>query len=68
MADLMSLISMTLADPYEGQSLAFLREGTGCDFTGWGHEFQLQLSGDVAEEYQSKIEKNEDLAVFTKYL
>lgn len=62
----MSLISMTLADPYEGQALSFLREGTGCDFTDWGHEFQLQLSGDVADEFQVKIEKNQDLAVNTR--
>lgn len=60
---------MTLADPYEGQSLRFLREGTGADFTQWGHEFQLQLCGDIANEYQDKLEKNEDLSVkkITKY-
>lgn len=59
---------MTLAEPYEGQALLFLREGTGANFTEWGHEFQLQLCGDVADEYQEKIEKNEDLAVRTHFI
>lgn len=59
LADLLSLISMTLADPYTGQGLTFLRQGTGCDFTTWGEEFQLQLAGDVTSEYQAKLEKGE---------
>lgn len=54
---------MTLADPYEQHSLRYLRQGTGSDFTTWGHEFQLQLSGDIAEEYSDKLDKNEDLTV-----
>ena len=54
---------MTLAEPYEGEALIFLREGTGADFTEWGHEFQLQISGDIAQEYQQKLEGNEDLEV-----
>jgi hypothetical protein len=62
----MSLISMTLAEPYEGQSLVYLRQGTGGDFTTWGHEFQMKLCGDIAEEYQTKLENNEDLTVRRK--
>lgn len=54
---------MTLADPYERHSLNFLREGTGSDFTKWGHEYNLQLSGDIADEFGEKLEKNEDLTV-----
>jgi hypothetical protein len=57
---------MTLADPYERHSLKYLREGSGSDFTTWGHEYQLQLSGDIAEEYGEKLEKNEDLSVSSR--
>jgi len=59
----MALVSMTLANPYEGQSLKYLRLGTGCDFTTWGQEFQLHISGDISNEYQQKLENKEDTTV-----
>jgi hypothetical protein len=54
---------MALAEPYEGQSLMYLRLGTGADFTEWGEEFLLNLAGDLAREYQKKLESQEDTTV-----
>ena len=56
----MSMVSGTLADPYEQQCYKYLKEGTGGDFLQWSHEFQLQLSGDLAKIYNLRLDSKED--------
>lgn len=54
---------MTLAEPYENHSLRYLKLGTGTDFTEWGQEFNLRLAGDISEEYNKRLETDEDTKV-----
>ena len=52
-------MSGTLAEPYEQQAYKYLREGSQGDFLQWGHEFQLQLAGDVSKEYGKRLDSGE---------
>jgi hypothetical protein len=63
LADLLSLISGTLADPYHEQTYMFLKQGTGGDFVQWGHEFQLHLAADISKIYSVRLDKKEDTTV-----
>jgi 26S proteasome regulatory subunit N1 len=39
LADFLSVLSMTMADPASLLTLGFLTEGTKKDFTSWGHGY-----------------------------
>jgi len=56
----LSLLSGTLAEPYDHQTFAYLKAGTGGNFTEWGHEFQLHLAGDITKLYAKRLETKED--------
>jgi len=55
-ADFLSVLSMTFGDASQQESLHFLMKGTLADFTNWGHEYLLHLSGDISREYNKRIE------------
>lgn len=63
-ADFLSVLSMTMGDPANPESLSFLLQGTLKDFTNWGHEYLLHLSGEIARENAKRLEgqkSNDDL-------
>lgn len=60
LADLLSLVSPTLAENYSRDSLRYYREGTGnIDFAILGDEYLLNLAGDLSGEYEAMMGENE---------
>lgn len=60
LADLLSLVSPTLSETYQRDSLRYFREGTGrLDFATLGDEYILNLAGDLAGEYEANIDNEQ---------
>ena len=47
----MSLISMIFGEKGARTSLSYLLQGTGGNFTLWGHEYVSNLASDIGKEY-----------------
>jgi 26S proteasome regulatory subunit N1 len=58
-ADFLSVLSMTMGDVEQQESLRYLMEGTLNDYINWGHEYLLHLSGDIAREFNQRLAKQE---------
>jgi len=58
-ADFLSVLSMTMGVAGQQQSLKYLMEGTLTDYLNWGQEYLLHLSGDIAQEYNRRLEAQE---------
>jgi len=54
MADVLSVLGMTMAPQGSRESLKFKLEGTTVDISSWGHEYVRSLSGEISEEYNSR--------------
>lgn len=57
-ADILSILATTMQKEGSRQSLKFRLEGTKEGLTSWGHEYIRNLSGEIAEEYKDRFEKN----------
>jgi 26S proteasome regulatory subunit N1 len=53
-AAVLSVLSMTMAEPGSRQSLKYRLAGTREDISSWGHEYVRALSGEISEEYNSR--------------
>jgi 26S proteasome regulatory subunit N1 len=58
MADMLSVLAMTMASPSSLECLKFKLEGTNIDVSSWGHEYVRYLSGEIAEEYNKRLLEN----------
>lgn len=58
MADMMSVLAMTMAPPGSQECLKFKLEGTNIDISLWGHEYVRFLSGEISEEYNRRLVEN----------
>lgn len=58
MADMLSVLAMTMSTPGSSECLKFKLEGTNFDISTWGHEYVRYLSGEIAEEYNKRIIDN----------
>jgi 26S proteasome regulatory subunit N1 len=54
MADVMSVLAMTMAKPGSRECLKFKLSGTHVNISSWGHEYVRALSGEISEEYNKR--------------
>jgi 26S proteasome regulatory subunit N1 len=64
LADVMSVLAMTMAPQGSRECLKYKLQGTNIDISSWGHEYVRSLSGEIAEEYNRRVveEMSEDSA------
>lgn len=55
LADVLSMLAMTNAEPGVRESLSFKLKGTPSELATWGHEYVRHLSGEIAEEYNERL-------------
>lgn len=55
MADVMSVLAMTMAEPGSRECLKFKMEGNMKDMSSWGHEYIRSLSGEISVEYNERM-------------
>uniref|UniRef100_A0A7S4T185 Uncharacterized protein n=1 Tax=Alexandrium monilatum TaxID=311494 RepID=A0A7S4T185_9DINO len=60
-ADILSILSTTMQKEGSRQSLKYRLNGTKEGLTGWGHEYIRNLSGEIAEEFRERTEKEQDV-------
>jgi 26S proteasome regulatory subunit N1 len=54
MADVMSVLAMTMAKQGSRECLKFKLQGTQVDIASWGHEYVRSLAGEISEEYNQR--------------
>jgi 26S proteasome regulatory subunit N1 len=54
LADVLSVLAMTMAPPGSRESLKFKLKGTMTNISSWGHEYVRSLSGEISEEYNKR--------------
>lgn len=54
LADVLSVLAMTMAEQGSRLSLKFKLEGTKGDLGRWGHEYLRSLAGEIGQEYSSR--------------
>ena len=54
MADVMSVLAMTMAKEGSRECLKFKLCGTQVNISSWGHEYVRALSGEISEEYNKR--------------
>ncbi|CAM9663790.1 unnamed protein product, partial [Ectocarpus sp. 6 AP-2014] len=54
LADILSVLAMTMADPGSRVSLKYKLVGTKGDLGRWGHEFLRSLAGEIGQEYSAR--------------
>lgn len=55
MADVLSVLAMTMAAPGSRECLKFKLVGTHVNVSSWGHEYVRSLSGEIAEEFNQRL-------------
>jgi 26S proteasome regulatory subunit N1 len=54
MADVMSVLAMTMAPPNSRECLKFKLAGTQVNISSWGHEYVRSLAGEISEEFNQR--------------
>lgn len=54
LADVLSVLAMTMAPIGSRESLKFKLKGTLTNISSWGHEYVRSLSGEISEEYNKR--------------
>lgn len=57
MADVLSVLAMTMAKENTRESLTYKLLGNRRDLGDWGHEYVRHLAGEIGEEYNDRVEK-----------
>lgn len=60
LADFLSVLSMTMAEPNTKASLNFLLAGTKRDFMNWGHAYLSNLASDITQEFETREDQNNE--------
>lgn len=55
LADVLSVLAMTMASQGTRESLKFKLQGTSVDISSWGHEYVRSLAGEISEEYNNRM-------------
>ncbi|RYG69137.1 hypothetical protein EON64_03445, partial [archaeon] len=55
MADMLSVLAMTMAAAGSRESLRFKLAGTQVNISSWGHEYVRSLAGEISEEYNQRL-------------
>jgi 26S proteasome regulatory subunit N1 len=66
LADILSVLAMTMADPSSRESLNFKLVGSDEPLGSWGHEYIRNISGEIGIEYNERLEKEENVDDLTK--
>ncbi|XP_028108554.1 26S proteasome non-ATPase regulatory subunit 2 homolog A-like isoform X2 [Camellia sinensis] len=61
LADVLSVLAMTMSAEGERESLKYRLLGSEGDIVSWGHEYVRNLAGEIVEEYMKR--QSEDLSV-----
>ena len=59
LADLISVLGITMSEPGSNESLRFALEGSHADLTTWGSEYLRALSGEISSDYQRRLDAGE---------
>lgn len=54
LADVLSVLAMTMATPGSRESLKYKLKGTLTNISSWGHEYVRSLAGEISEEYNKR--------------
>jgi 26S proteasome regulatory subunit N1 len=54
LADVLSVLSMTMAEPGSRQCLKYRLVGSRVDISSWGHVYVRALAGEISEEYNTR--------------
>lgn len=54
LADILSVLAMTMALPEERESLKYKLQGDRTDLGSWGHEYIRSLTGEIGQEYNAR--------------
>lgn len=54
LADVLSVLAMTMAAQGSRECLGFKLQGAPLDISSWGHEYVRSLSGEISEEYNQR--------------
>lgn len=55
MADVMSVLGMTMAEQGTRECLRFKLQGTQVNISSWGHEYVRSLAGEISEEFNQRM-------------
>lgn len=55
MADVLSVLGMTMAEPGTRECLRFKLQGTQVNIASWGHEYVRSLAGEISEEFNQRM-------------
>jgi 26S proteasome regulatory subunit N1 len=62
MADMLSVLAMTMSEKGSFECLKFKLAGTQINISSWGHEYVRYLSGEISEEYNRRLLNVNELA------
>ncbi|XP_050248370.1 26S proteasome non-ATPase regulatory subunit 2 homolog A-like [Quercus robur] len=54
LADILSVLALTMSAEGERESLKYRLEGSGGDIGSWGHEYVRNLAGEISQEYAKR--------------
>jgi 26S proteasome regulatory subunit N1 len=60
LADILSVLAMTMAASDSRESLSFKLQGNVSDLGAWGHEYVRSLAGEIGREYASRVNETID--------
>eukprot|EP01035_Chromulina_nebulosa_P020341 gene20341-26404_t len=55
LADVLSVLAMTMAESGSRESLTYKLQGSKVDISSWGHEYVRSLAGEISEAYNQRI-------------
>ena len=58
MADMLSVLAMTMAEANSRECLKYRLAGTKSDVSSWGHEYIRSLAGEIAIEYNQRVARD----------
>jgi len=55
LADVLSVLAMTMSEEGKHESLSYRLVGSGTDIGSWGHEYVRHLASEIGEEYNERL-------------
>eukprot|EP00898_Chlorokybus_atmophyticus_P005084 jgi/Chlat1/5577/Chrsp369S05360 len=71
LADVLSVLAMTMADDSSLESLKFRLQGSEGDMVSWGHEYVRNIAGEIGQEYgrrQAEGQSVDDLMALVRQI
>lgn len=61
LADILSVLGMTYSDDGRRDTLKYRLAGASVELGSWGHEYVRHLSGEIINEHNARLEKEESI-------